>query len=47
MVKGWVEHREGARFESQWGQRMEDKKITYQKKKKEIAMQQCMWVFLD
>ena len=34
MVKGWVEHREGARFKSQWGQRMEDKKITYQKKKK-------------
>ena len=33
MVKGWGGHKEGTRFESQWGQRMK-KKLTYQKKKK-------------
>ena len=34
MVKGWGGHREGTRFESQWGQRMKKRKKLFIYKKK-------------
>ena len=33
MVTGWGGHREGTRFESQWGQRMKERKSIPMKKK--------------